>query len=181
LEALQEIAQPIHRSSHQLLQAVAGTLEQLDEVADRINAGFITDLFHAVIPECAANRVRVVAVARSVGYRTKVMILASVEGINAVALCIGRQGTRIQQIRDALGNEKVDLIDGQVEPEMQVLQALGILKPEHVSVTLDRRADKLTAYVRFDTPLHAQAVTGPHGANVRLANQVTGINILVLE
>ena len=181
LDAVRDIAWPMQRASEQLWQAVVAALDRFDEVADRISAGLVRDLFSVTVPEVATGRIRVVAVVRSVGYRTKVKVVSTSEHSNPVAACVGHKGARIRKIRDSLGQEKIDLIDGGANLETQVLQALGLTRPERVSVTLNAQADRATAYLRLPTPPETRAAIGLRGMNLRLARQLTGINIVIME
>lgn len=174
------VARPIGSSAQKLVKATQGCLRQLDEVGDRINASLVSDLFRALVPECASGTVKVVAVAREPGYRTKVIVVSGQpRQVNAKAACIGKQGQRINQIRRALGNEIVDLVDGTVTAEDQVFQALGLIRGERPEILLDKNAQ--TIRIRFPDRSQIPVAIGRNGSNVRLAKQLCGLNILIEE
>ncbi len=176
-QVVEEIARPVLDSSRRLWHAAVETLDGLDEIADRVNESLVHDLFAAVVPECEGGAVSVTAVAREAGRRTKVMVSPTVGGVNAIAACVGRQGSRIRRIKEALGNgsgEKVDLVDAGAELETQVIQALGLHGREPATVTIAVRAGQTAALVRTASP-------GPSGLNKRLASKLIGINIIVEE
>jgi transcription antitermination factor NusA-like protein len=180
LQIAHDVARPIQNSARNLWQGAVACLRHLDEITNRVNEGLIADIFSATVPECAAGVVQIESVIRSAGYRTKVIVSSTVGSrVSAMAACIGRKGQRIRQIRSAIGGEPIDLIDGQAPQEAQIFQALGLPTSEQVSVTLGERAGIRTVFVRFDAPYRASAVLGPRGENIRLAERLFGVNIVV--
>lgn len=180
LDIAHEVARPIQNSARHLWQASITCLRYLDEVADRVSEGLVADIFSATVPECADGAIQINSVIRSAGYRTKVIVSSAVgHRVAAMAACIGRQGQRIRQIRSAIGGEPIDLIDGQAPYETQILQALGVPKSAHASVTHGERAGVQTVFVRVDAPYRVSSVLGHRGANIRMAERLFGINIFV--
>ena len=174
------VARPIGTSAQKLAQATQDCLRQVDEIGDRVNTSLVKDLFRALVPECASGSVRVVAVARKPGYRTKVIVVSEPPGrVNAKAVCIGRQGQRINQIRRALGSEIVDLVDGADSTQAQAFQALGLIRGELPEMELYE--DSRMVQLRFADASQISAAIGRDGSNVRLAKQLCGWNILIGE
>lgn len=174
------IARPIGNSAQSLVDATRECLRQLDEIGDRINGALVVELFQTLVPECASGSVKVLAVAREPGYRTKVIVAADDRArVNAKAACIGKQGQRINQIRRALGNEIVDLVDGTLPVEAQAVQALGLIRGEPPEVLHDKNAR--TIQIRYSNRSQIPAAIGRDGSNVRLAKQLCGLNILIGE
>jgi transcription antitermination factor NusA-like protein/GTP-binding protein EngB required for normal cell division len=180
VELANGVVRTISTSAQELAEATQNCLRQVDEIGTRVNASLVTDLFHALIPECASGSVRVQAVARVPGYRTKVIIASEPPGrLNAKAVCIGKQGQRINQIRRALGGEIVDLVDGTVSREAQALQALGLIRGEPPRIVL--HADSRSVRIRFATASQVSAAIGRDGSNVRMAKKLCNLNILIEE
>jgi transcription antitermination factor NusA-like protein len=179
-QTVEKIARPVSESSRQLWLATVSTLDGLDEIADRVNEGLVRDLFAAVVHECESGAVSVTSVAREVGHRTKVKVSSAGSNVNAVAACVGRQGARIRRIADALGDTKIDLVDAKENLETQVIQALGLGPREFTSVLISVREGKTTAHVHVASPTVSRATIGPHGVNVRLANKLIDIKIIVV-
>ncbi len=180
-QVVEEIARPVRDSSRQLWRATVDFLEGLDGIADRVNEGLVRDLFAAVIYECQSGGVSITGVTREVGYRTKVAVSSAVSNVNAVAACVGRQGSRIRRIADALGDRKIDLVDAEEDLETQVIQALGLRTRETVTVSISVCEGKTTARVQVASPTVARAAVGPRGVNVRLASKLIGVNIIIVE
>lgn len=180
LNVANEVARPIQKSSQLLWQSTVECLGHLDQITNRINFELVVDIFSVNIPEISNGMIAVNSVKRSAGYRTKV-IVSSLQShhLSAVGACIGRQGTRIRQIREALGNEQIDLIDGCASKELQILQSLGRASLDQASVVFSDDENDKTVYVRFEDSSNARVAVGPRGTNVRLAKQLFGLNIII--
>ena len=180
VELASGVVRPISTSSQALAKATQNCLRQVDEIGVRVNASLITDLFHALVPECSSGSVRVLAVAREPGYRTKVIIVSDPPGtVNAKAVCIGKQGHRINQIRRALGGEIVDLVDGTASREAQAVQALGLVRGEPPEIIL--QPDSRSIQLRFAESSQVSTAIGREGLNIQLAKKLCNLNILIGE
>lgn len=177
IKMVEEIARPVSDSSRQLWKETVHTLDGFDEIADRVNEGLVRDLFSAVVYECESGAVSVTAVVREIGYRTKVAVSSTVNNVNAVSACVGRQGSRIRRIAEALGDERIDLVDAGEKLETQVVQALGLGARETATVTISSRDGQTTASVR-GAPLRVLRLGG---VNVRLASKLIGVKIVLVE
>ena len=86
------------------------------------------------MPRCAT-----VAMARESGYRTKVAVSSIDAKVDAVGACVGVRGSRIKNIVDELGGEKIDVIrpEGVMLGRGRFLQPLRDLGREAEAVELD--------------------------------------------
>lgn len=179
-EMIEQVAKPVRDSSRRLWQATVDTLDTLDEIADRLNESLVRDLFTAIVPECRQNDVRLITISRETGYRTKITVSA-LANVNAIAACVGRQGSRIRRVSEALGHEKIDLVDAKEGLERQVIQALGLRGHDVAAIWVSSREEQTIVYVRPASPKLVRTAIGPRGANVRLARRLLGIGIVIVE
>lgn len=180
LRIARDIAKPIQVSARLLWRSSVECLRGMDEIADRINASLVADLFGATIPECADGKIQVNRVVRASGWRTKVMVSCNdTARTSAIGACVGRNGTRIKRIRAALGNEQVDLVDGQAAAELQVLQALGLATTSGVTVVVTHAPGGKAARVLVDEKTSELAGPRLRSSNVRLAASLLGVDIFV--
>lgn len=180
LDVAREVARPIQLSAAKLWQATVACLDALDRTATQLHEGLIVDLLAHFVPEVEAGEVQIGAVRRRVGFRTKAVVSSRPgSGRNAFAACIGRQGVRIRALRSALGGEAIDLVDGNTGPEEQVLQALAVARTHGSRVVVTERGQHTTARVWLESPTQARFALGPKGTNVRLAENLLGINIVI--
>ena len=130
---------------------------------------FVLRLLEAEVPEIAAGTVQVRAIAREPGLRTKIAVSSSEVGIDPVGACVGPKGVRHRSLLAELGNEHVDIVHWDGDPEKFVAAALG--PATVVSVAID--SDTRTAHVRVPKDQLSLAI-GRDGQNARLAAKLTG-------
>ena len=126
-------------------------------------------LLEAEVPEIAAGTVQVRAIAREPGLRTKIAVSSSDPGIDPVGACLGPTGARHRSLRAQLGDEHVDIMQWDAEPQKFVAAALG--PATAVAVVID--SDTRTARVRVPKDQLSLAI-GRDGQNARLAAKLTG-------
>ncbi|WFP49303.1 50S ribosome-binding GTPase [Methylomonas sp. EFPC3] len=180
IDTANQVMAPIHCAARDLWRSIVASLKHLDEVSDSINKGLIVDLFNALIPESTGGDVYVDSVARIPDYRTKVVIRTKPDQHkNVLAVCIGHKGERIRRIASAIGGERIDLVDGDADDEVRVLQALGLHNIHNACIKLSIQSGRRAAIVRFDREDQVAAAIGPKGANVRLARKLLGMDIVI--
>ena len=141
-------------------------------VVSRSHPDLLRRLFELEVPEIFSGAVELKSIAREAGYRSKVAVAASQEGIDPVGCCVGLRGIRIQNIVTELGGEKIDVV--MWSPDTPALIA-NALSPAHiVSVGLNE-AEEVATVVVPDKQL--SLAIGKEGQNVRLAAKLTGWRI----
>jgi len=140
-------------------------------VLSRTHPKFIVKLFELEVPEIATGTVKIMAIAREAGGRTKLAVSSSVEGIDPVGSCVGQKGTRVMAVLNELGQEKMDIIKWDEDPEKFIAQAVSPAKVSRVEVSPRREA---RIFVPED---QLSLAIGRGGQNVRLAARLTGWKI----
>lgn len=138
----------------------------------RANRAFVLRLLEAEVPEIAAGTVQVRAIAREPGLRTKIAVSSLDPGVDAVGACVGPRGVRHRSLTAQLGQEHVDVVPYDADPERYVAAALGPARVSHVTVDPDTR----TANVRVPRDQLSLAI-GRDGQNARLGAKLTGWRI----
>ncbi len=131
----------------------------------------ISKLFELEVPEIASGAVVVKSIAREPGFRTKIAVASTEDGVDPIGACVGQRGTRIMAVINELGGEKIDVIAWQEEPEKFIANALAPAKSVEVKIQ-----DKNTAVVMVPEDQLSLAI-GKDGRNVRLAANLTGWKI----
>ena len=142
----------------------------------RASEELVRKLFEVEIPEVGEGAVKINALAREAGSRSKVAVSSSDDAIDPIGACIGQRGTRIQTVISELGGEKVDIIEWNADPSKFIPYSLSPAKVK--GVALDE-ATKI-ATVRVDADQLSLAI-GRGGQNVRLASRLTGWKINIVE
>lgn len=146
------------------------TGEQL--IVSRTEPDLITRLCEQEVPEVYEGQVRVMAVARDPGYRAKVAVAATEDGIDAVGTCVGVRGARVRTMVRELKNERIDFLDWDEDPRVFITNALKL--PEIRRVELNEEDKSANVVVAED---QLSLAIGRRGQNARLAARVTGWNI----
>lgn len=140
-------------------------------VLSRAHPQFVAKLFEMEVPEIADQVVQVKAIAREPGSRTKIAVYSSEENIDPVGSCVGQRGTRVMAVNNELGNEKIDIIEWQEDPEKFVANSLS---PARVTYTEVSPRREIRVFVPED---QLSLAIGRGGQNVRLAAKLTGWKI----
>lgn len=131
-------------------------------------------LLEREIPEIFNGIVEIKSIAREPGQRSKVAVSATQAGVDPVGSCVGMRGTRIQNIVDELGGEKIDIVEWSAEVREFISNALSPAKP--TDSLLIEEGDVHTAVVIVPDRQLSLAI-GKEGQNARLAAKLTGWRI----
>ena len=141
-------------------------------ICSRTHPGLVEELFKLEVPEIGDGLVRIRAIAREAGHRTKIAVESTNPAIDPVGACVGTRGTRVRAIVEELSEEKIDIITWSEEPAQLVANALS---PAKVSAVYLYEDDGTALVVVPDYQL--SLAIGREGQNARLAARLTGWRI----
>ncbi len=139
----------------------------------RRHYGFLKRLFELEIPELSDGTVMVYSVARDAGNRSKIAVFSENDRIDPIGACIGEKGSRIANILKELGNEKVDVVRYDKDPEVFIANALSPAKDLTVMVTDPKKQEAIVVASGDNFSL----AIGKGGLNARLASRLTRYKI----
>ena len=139
----------------------------------RTHPDLVRRLFESEVPEIFDGTVEIKSITREAGSRTKIAVFSKDENVDAVGACIGQRGQRVSAIVEALGGEKIDIIEYSEDPIKFVSAALS--PAEVVDVELDPEQERACKVTVPDSQL--SLAIGNKGQNVRLAAKLTGWKI----
>ena len=131
-------------------------------------------LLEVEVPEIAQGRVEVMAIAREGGHRSKVAVHARAASVDPIGACVGMRGSRIQNVVNELGGERVDIIKWDPDPVNFVTNALS--PAQVVDVQLDE--DAREAVIVVPDSMLSLAI-GKEGQNARLTAKLSGYRISI--
>lgn len=141
----------------------------------RTDPQFMAELFKMEVPEIYDGVIEIKAVARDPGSRAKIAVISNDSSIDPVGACVGMRGSRVQAVVGELQGEKIDIIPWN---EDQATFLVNALQPAEVSkVVFDEEANKIEVVVPDE---QLSLAIGRRGQNVRLASQLTGLDIDIL-
>ena len=136
---------------------------------------FMAALFKMEVPEIYDGIIEIKAVARDPGSRAKIGVISYDSSIDPVGACVGMRGSRVQAVVNELQGEKIDIIPWN---EDQATFLVNALQPAEVSkVVIDEDAGRIEVVVPDE---QLSLAIGRRGQNVRLASQLTGLDIDIM-
>lgn len=142
----------------------------------RTHPMFMEKLFVQEVPEIYEGLIKIKSVARAPGSHAKIAVETSDPSIDAVGMTVGIKGTRIQPVINECHGEKIDVILYSEDPAVFIVNAIQPAKVAKIIVDEDTK----TAAVVVNEDQQSLAI-GRRGQNVRLASQLTGWNIDVMN
>ena len=141
----------------------------------RTSPEFMAELFKMEVPEIYDGIIEIKAVARDPGSRAKIGVISYDGSIDPVGACVGMRGSRVQAVVNELQGEKIDIIPWNEDVPTFLVNAL---QPAEVSkVVLDEDAERIEVVVPDE---QLSLAIGRRGQNVRLASQLTGLDIDIM-
>ncbi len=138
-------------------------------LVSRSHKNLLKRLFEIEVPEVYNGAVEIKAIARDPGFRSKVAVNSTQDGIDPVGSCIGVRGNRIQSIVNELQGEKIDVVPWDDDPKEFIAKALSPSEVVHVEL----EPSEQTAVVAVPDRQLSLAI-GREGQNARLAARLAG-------
>ena len=182
VEALMPRSEQIPGETHRVDERLRAMVLDVKEhpsavkiILSRTHPDFIRSLFDLEVPEVAEGIIEIKALAREAGYRTKVAVNSLDAKVDAVGACVGVRGSRIKNIVEELGGEKIDIVRWN---ELSKTLIANSLRPAEVSeIALCFELERATVVVNED---QLSLAIGKRGQNVRLGARLTGWDIDIL-
>ncbi len=145
-------------------------------VLSRSDPQLVYKLFEAEVPEIYEGIVRIVAVAREAGSRSKIAVTSRDADVDPVGACVGMKGSRVQAVVQELRGEKIDIVPYDRDPARYVIAAI---QPAEVhKVIVDESGGRMEIVVPDEK---LSLAIGRKGQNVRLASQLTDWKLDVIS
>lgn len=139
----------------------------------RTHPGLVRRLFETEVPEIYDGTIEIKSVSREAGSRTKIAVYSRDADVDPVGSCIGPRGQRVSAIVDALGGEKIDIVQYNEDPAKFIAAALAPSEVLDVEIL-----DEEIKSCRVTVPDGQLSLAiGNKGQNVRLAAKLTGWKI----
>lgn len=147
-------------------------------LVSRARKEMLEELFRIEVPEIGENIIQIKAAARDPGSRAKIAVKTNDGRIDPIGACVGMRGARVQAVSNELGGERVDIVLWDDSPAQFVINAMS--PAEITSIVVDEETKTMDLAVAKEQL--SQAI-GRNGQNVRLASQLTGwtLNVMNVE
>jgi N utilization substance protein A len=144
-------------------------------ICSRTHPNLVKELFALEVPEIGDRIVEIKGIVREPGHRTKIAVYSSDPKVDAIGACVGVRGTRIRNIVEELGGEKIDIVRWSDSPDLFIRNALS--PAEITAVELDRETQHARVIVPED---QLSLAIGKKGQNVRLTAKLTHWHIDIM-
>ena len=138
-------------------------------LVSRSDRNMLKRLFEIEVPEVYNGTVEIKAISRDAGFRSKVAVHSTQDGVDPVGACIGLRGNRIQSIVNELQGEKIDVVPWDADPKAFIARAISPSEVSHVELN---PTDQTAIVVVPDRQL--SLAIGKEGQNARLAARLVG-------
>ena len=178
-EGILPAREQMHRESYRAGDRVQAYVKEIRAdargpqiILSRTDPGLIFKLFEMEVPEIYEGIVRIVAVAREPGERTKIAVASRDPDVDPVGACVGIKGSRVQAVVQELRGEKIDIVPHSEDIAKFVCNAIA--PADVVRVLIDEKNETIELIVPDD---QLSLAIGRRGQNVRLASQLVGWRI----
>ena len=158
------------------IKKVENTTKDPKVSVSRTDRALVTRLMENYIPEIKSGIIEIKGIARDPGDRSKIALFSNDPKVDAIGSCVGEGGSRIREIVNALGGEKVDLYKWSEDPEELITNSLQPASVTRV-LSIDPKAKSSVVVVPNE---HLSLAIGKSGQNVRLAVQSCGWKIDIM-
>ena len=141
-------------------------------ILSRKHPELVKYLFEEEVAEIRDGIVKIMAIAREAGSRTKIAVASTNPGVDPVGACVGLNGSRINTIVEELGGEKIDIITWDENPGNLIQNALSPAKVISVFADPEEKSAKVVV-----PDYQLSLAIGREGQNARLAARLTGYKI----
>jgi len=182
VEGIMPRSEQIPGESHEIGERVQGLILEVRDtpsavkiILSRSHPELIRRLFEREVPEVGERTIEIKALAREAGHRTKIAVSSIDSKVDAVGACVGVRGSRIKNIVEELGGEKIDIV--RFNESSQILIGNALKPAEVAEVSLCFELGRATVVVNED---QLSLAIGKRGQNVRLAARLTGWDVDIL-
>src|SRR5215472_5616416 len=181
-EAILPRGEQIPGETHHVGERVKAVILEVRKVGHRVkiilsrtHPDFVRRLFENEIPEIADRTIEIKAIAREAGYRSKIAVSSIDMKVDCVGACVGVRGSRIKNIVDELGGERIDIVRWNDSLQVMIPNALQPAQIEEVFLYV--RLGRAIVLVKED---QLSLAIGRRGQNVRLASKLVGWDIEIM-
>jgi transcription termination/antitermination protein NusA len=141
-------------------------------ILSRTHESFLAKLLEIEVPEIFDGLIVIKKIVRDPGERAKVMVESYDDRIDPVGAVVGMKGSRIHGVVRELKNENIDVIN--YTTNMQLLIQRSLTPAKISSMDIDTENKRASVFL---APDQVSLAIGRRGVNIKLAGELTGLNL----
>jgi N utilization substance protein A len=145
-------------------------------IMSRTDEGFLAKLMEQEVPEIEDGLISIRKIVRIPGERAKVAVESYDDRIDPVGACVGMKGSRIHGIVRELKNENIDIVNFTNNMNLFIQRSLTPAKVSRIDLNVEAARAEV-----FLEPDQVSLAIGKGGSNIKLASQLTGLEIDVFR
>jgi N utilization substance protein A len=142
----------------------------------RTHPSFLAKLLEIEVPEIMDGLITIKKIVREPGERAKVAVESYDDRIDPVGACVGMKGSRIHGIVRELRNENIDIINFTTNIQLLITRSLTPAKISTMNINEEQKYVEI--FMKAD---QVSLAIGKKGANIKLAQELTGYSIDVFR
>jgi len=162
-------------SVHGIILGVNEKQKHSPIVVSRSSKRYIEELMKREVSELNDGTLEIMGVSRDPGHRAKIAIRSNNDRVDPVGSCVGRRGVRINNVKNELSGERIDIIRYSENVMDFIKDALAPARVESIEYDPHDQEALLVTVSPDQYPL----AVGRFGNNVRLASELVGHRIHV--
>ncbi len=159
-----------------IIYNIIKTNKKYQIIVKRSTINFLIELLKIEIPEIKNNIIKIKAISRNPGLRSKIAVISKDKKIDAIGACVGIKGTRIQAISNELSGEKIDIILWNSNIKKFIYNIIHPIKILKLNINYIKK--KINIKVELKKILQ---VIGKNGQNIKLISKLLGWEINILS
>src|SRR5687768_10555871 len=145
-------------------------------ILSRTSPLFLAKLLEIEVPEIFDGLIVIRKIVREPGERAKVAVESYDDRIDPVGACVGMKGSRIHGIVRELKNENIDVINWTNNIQLLIQRGLTPAKISRMNIDAENKSAEV-----FVAPEQVSLAIGKRGVNIKLACELTGLEIDVFR
>lgn len=145
-------------------------------VLTRKKPELVSAVFAENVPEIGEWVIKIDAIVRHPGIKTKILVSSNFDEIDPVWTLIWQKWIRVKAVMDEFGWEKIDIIPNSDDKALVIKKSLS--PAEIIKVEVDEENKKANVYI---SPSERAKAVWKSGVNVNLASKLTGYRISIID
>ncbi len=141
-------------------------------IVSRTDNMFLEKLMEQEVPEIEDGLISIKRIVRLPGERAKVAVESYDDRIDPVGACVGMKGSRIHGIVRELNNENIDIVNFTNNINLFITRSLTPAKVTRIELNEETKHANI-----FLEPDQVSLAIGKGGSNIKLASQLTGLEL----